>query len=549
MVQKRSSLENLELIGIGKRMVKLLDCTLRDGGFVNDWEFGHDNIINIFERLVSSGVDTIETCFLDERREMDINRTIYPDTETAGWVFGKLDKGNAMIVGMIDYGTCGIERLKPCRDSFLDGIRVIFKHEKKAEAIAFCKQIKDLGYEVFAQAVSITSYDDEELLELLGLVNDLEPYAFSLVDTYGLLHKKLLQHYFDIADRELKPSIAIGYHSHNNFQLAYSNCIGLIEAPVQRDLLIDGSLYGMGKSAGNAPMELLASYMNEYCGYTYNVNQLLEAIDVTILDIYKKSPWGYSYKFFVSASNDCHPSYVSYLMDKKKLSAKSINEILSKIEQGKKLSYDRDYIEQLYIDYQKVECDDKEALQELAGKFRGQYILLMGPGKNIKFEKNNVDSYIQKCKPIIISVNFLPEGYPVDYIFMSNAKRYVQLSTKLSEEHSRLKLIATSNVTKSKDEFDYHLCYSRLLDEKALIVDNPMIMLLRLLKDIKPVRIALAGFDGYEKAAQPNYVNPNMEHTFSKEKASEINADVLNSMARLQLDIPVEYITKSLYNS
>lgn len=547
MGQKRSPLENLELIGIGKSMIRLLDCTLRDGGFVNDWEFGHDNIINIFERLVSSGVDTIETCFLDERREMDINRTIYPDTESAGRVFGKLDKGNAMVVGMIDYGTCGIERIQPCRDSFLDGIRVIFKHDKKEEAISFCSQIKKLGYQVFAQAVSITSYDDEELLELLKLVNDLEPYAFSLVDTYGLLHKKLLQHYFDISDRELKPSIAIGYHSHNNFQLAYSNCIGLIDAPIKREILIDGSLYGMGKSAGNAPMELLASYMNDYYGYSYNVNQLLEAIDVTILDIYKASPWGYSYKFFVSASNDCHPSYVSYLMDKKKLSAKSINEILSKIEKTKKLSYDRDYIEGLYVDYQKVECDDKEAVLELADKFCGRQILMIGPGKNIVLEKNKVDEYIKKYQPIVIAINFLPEEYPVDYIFMSNAKRYVQLSTKLSEEHSKLELIATSNVTKSKDDFDYHLCYSRLLDEEAWIVDNPMIMLMRLLKDMKPEKIALAGFDGYEKAVQPNYVNPNMEHTFSKEKAAKINTDVLQSMERLQLDIPIEYVTKSLY--
>lgn len=528
-------------------MVKLLDCTLRDGGFVNDWEFGRDNIINIYERLVSSLVDTIEICFLDERRPLDVNRTIFPDTGSAAEVFGGLDRGGSMIVGMIDYGTCGIENVQPCGDSIFDGIRVIFKHDKKKEALAFCSEIKKLGYKVFVQAVSITSYDDEELLELLDMVNRLEPYAFSLVDTYGLLHKLQLKHYFDLADRHLKASIALGYHSHNNYQLAYSNCIELMDSSIERDVLIDGSLYGMGKSAGNAPMELLASYMNDYHGRHYNLYQMLEAIDVTILDIYKKAPWGYTYKFFISALNDCHPGYVSYLMDKKKLSSKSINEILSKIEADKKLSYDKDYIERLYVAYQNIVCDDWEAASRLMSAFAGQSVLLLGPGKNIWEQKDRVAAYIRENKPVVIAVNFLPDEYPIDYVFMSNAKRYVQLTNKLTQKRKGLKLIATSNVTKAKDEFDYSLSYNRLLDTEALIVDNPMIMLLKLLKDSEPSKIALAGFDGYVQAEEPNYVNPNMEHTFSKEKAVEINRDVIESVARLGMEQRLHYITDSLY--
>ena len=190
--------------------IKLLDCTLRDGGYLNDWEFGNSNIVNIFERLVSAGIDIIETGFLDDRRSFDENRTIFPDTGCADRIYGKLDKGNSLIVGMIDYGTCSIDNLADAGDCYLDGIRVIFKKHKMHEAIDFCKQVKAKGYKVFAQAVSITSYNDDELSELIGLVNDLEPYAFSLVDTYGLLHKGTLRHYFDHACAHLKPSIGIG---------------------------------------------------------------------------------------------------------------------------------------------------------------------------------------------------------------------------------------------------------------------------------------------------------------------------------------------------
>ena len=125
--------------------IKLLDCTLRDGGYLNDWEFGRDNIVNIFERLVSAEVDIIEIGFLNEQRNYDENRTIFPDAEAINRTYGMLEKGKSMIVGMIDYGTCGIDKLVPVAESFMDGIRVIFKKEKKEGAIAFCKQVKELG--------------------------------------------------------------------------------------------------------------------------------------------------------------------------------------------------------------------------------------------------------------------------------------------------------------------------------------------------------------------------------------------------------------------
>ena len=98
-------------------MTKLLDCTLRDGGYVNNWEFGYDNIINIYERLVSAQIDIIEIGFIDERCTYDINRSMFPDTISVKRTFGGLDKGNSLIVGMIDYGTCSIEKIEYQKDN------------------------------------------------------------------------------------------------------------------------------------------------------------------------------------------------------------------------------------------------------------------------------------------------------------------------------------------------------------------------------------------------------------------------------------------------
>ncbi|MCR5687982.1 MAG: aldolase catalytic domain-containing protein [Lachnospiraceae bacterium] len=529
-----------------KNEIKLLDCTLRDGGYLNDWEFGRSSIVNIFERLVSAGIDIIETGFLDERRPFDENRTIFPDSESADILYGKLDKGNSMAVGMIDYGTCSAGNLKNCSESFLDGIRVIFKKQKMHEAIAFCHTVKEKGYKVFAQAVSITSYNDEEFAELLGLVNGLEPYAFSLVDTYGLLHKGQLRHYFDIACSSLKRSIGIGYHAHNNFQLAYANCIELIDDPPKdRMLIVDGTLYGMGKSAGNTPIELLVMHMNEVHGRSYHNSQILEAIEVTILDLYRRIGWGYSFKFFLAASHDCHPNYVNYLMDTGKLSVKSINEILDNLEGEKKLLYDAELIRELYFKYQKQHCADSPSVEDLLADLSGADVLIMGPGKNIYAQRDRVEEYLAGNKCVTIAINFIPKDYETDYVFMSNAKRYVQLSSALIGQKESSKLIATSNITRTCGEFDYTLNYGALLDEEALMPDNPLIMLLRLLKKAGAGSVALAGFDGYRETSVSNYVNPNMEYSYSREEADNINEDTVKSIRKLGVE-PV-FVTESIY--
>lgn len=534
------------------KVIKLLDCTLRDGGFINDWEFGHDNIVNIFERLISSGVDALEIGFLDERRPFDRNRTIMPDTKSADRIFGRLDKGNAMIVAMIDYGACGIENLSPCGESFIDGIRVIFKKHVMKEAISFCHEVKRLGYQVYVQAVSITSYSDREMLDLIELVNELNPYALSIVDTYGLLHQDNLLHYFELLNHNLNQEIGIGYHSHNNFQLAYSNSIEVLREPANRTLLIDASLYGMGKSAGNLPLELIAMYMNTSCGGNYDTAQMLEAIDINIMPFFRKSPWGYNLFFYIAASNNCHPGYVKFLMDKQTLSLKALNGILNSIEPEKKLLYDKDYMEGLYRAYQSCNCNDSADLEKLASCLADRSVLLLGPGKNMELQRERALSYIDKYRPVIISVNYIPEDIPIDYAFLSNSRRYVQLGSRLLELSGQadreVKVIATSNVTNVKDRFDYTLNYSSLIDPDAEIIDNSFVMLLNVLVKTGVRRAACAGFDGYRCHGE-NYFNSDMDYRIAREKSQGINRYVTETLRRLAGTLDIEFVTDTLYQS
>ena len=529
--------------------IKLLDCTLRDGGYVNDWEFGHNTLISVYERITSANIDFIELGFLDERRVFDINRSIMPNTECMSKIYGNSPKNNTELVGMIDFGTCSISNIQPKENSILDGIRVIFKKHLRIEALQFCKELKALGYKVFTQAVSITSYDDDELLDLIKLVNDVKPYAVSIVDTYGLLHKNSLFHYYEMMHKHLDMSIGIGYHSHNNFQLGYANCIELmnIHRDSERLLLCDGSVFGMGKGAGNAPTELLAMYMNDNFDKNYDISQLLESIDCNILNIFKQSPWGYSMKFFIAASNDCHPNYVSFLLDKKTLSVKSINEILKFLEGDKKLLYDKDYIEQLYLNYQKNECDDKQTYLSLKKELEGKKVIIIGPGSTINSEKDIISNYINENKPIIISINFIPKDWQINYLFLTNSKRYIQQATSINQYSNDIKIIATSNITRTNGQFDYILDYESLIDRKAVFMDNSFIMLMKLLKQMNVRHIALAGLDGYSTDRESNYYTSKMEYAHNKQKGDEINSYVNKVLSEMRNEISFQFITSTIY--
>ena len=137
--------------------ITVLDCTVRDGGYVNDWNFGHSTISSIYRRLEACGVEYIEIGFLDDRREFDENRSIMPNTDAVDKIFASIPKGNAIPVAMIDFGTCSLDSIASCESTFIDGIRVIFKKEKIKEALPFCKAIKEKGYKLFIQAISITA--------------------------------------------------------------------------------------------------------------------------------------------------------------------------------------------------------------------------------------------------------------------------------------------------------------------------------------------------------------------------------------------------------
>jgi len=523
----------------------LLDCTLRDGGYVNDWTFGNGTMTSVFDRLGESGIDVIEIGFLDDRQPFNINRTIQPNTQGLSAAFSKTSGKGAKVVAMIDYGTCSINNIQPRSETLIDGIRVIFKKENMHKAIAFGKEIMDKGYQLFLNMVSITSYEDEDIIEFSEAVNKIRPFAVSLVDTYGLMHKEQMFHYFGLLDQHLDRSISMGYHSHNNFQLAYSNTIEMLKLKTDRDLIVDGTLYGMGKSAGNAPTELLAMYLNENYGKRYDISQILEAIDTDILPIYEKHYWGYGFLFYIAAKNDCHPTYVEHLMGKRTLSIKAINEILGSISPELKLKFSKQHIEELYMEYILNNIDDSEQIESLSKELQGNELLLIGPGASVSKEKEMICAYITDKKPIVIAVNFIPDRINADYFFLSNRKRYSRMVPEI--DRTDAKVIATSNITPVGKKFDYTVDYGKLISENDEIWDNALVILLNLLRKMGVRSVSLAGFDGFTEKADTNYVDKSLDLSKTFDYLSAVNTLLRKKLKEYRDNMDVIFLTRSMY--
>ena len=526
----------------------ILDCTLRDGGFINNWEFGYSSIRSVVSRLDRAGIEIIEVGYLNAKHEYDKNRTMFPDTESINLTLSGLSVSQAMLVAITDFGTCPLENIAPRSESIIDGIRTTFKKNEIDAALEFCTQLKKKGYKIFLNPVSLTSYTDKEILELFEKINVVEPYAVSIVDTYGLMLRDEILHYIDLIDNNLTSGVKLGYHSHNNQQMAYANCSTFLDRRNRHSIIIDTSLFGMGKSAGNANTELVASYANKVHNKNYKTEQLLDCIYTDIMRIYKKTPWGYNLHHYLSALNDCHHDYIGFLLKKNTLSVQGIDEIVAQIPQEQKLIYSHTLIEKLYIEYQNISINDTKVCDELKNVLNDNTILLILPGNTVKTHEAEINKYIEKNNPILISVNFLPSYISPDYVFTGNRKRYDKLVDFYFTYKNSPKIIATSNILESNIPITYKLNYESLIESEFEIIDNSSVLCLNFLKKLNIKKVAIAGMDGFSIDAEKNFADPFMDMCISMEDLTSSNVEMKKFIDAMRENMALDFITPSFFD-
>lgn len=519
--------------------INLLDCTLRDGGYINDWDFGYDTIRSVISKLVASQVEYVEIGFL-RNCEYDRNKSLYNNCEEMKPIL-PAERGNTKFTAMALHNRYDVNKLEPYDGKTVDLIRVTFHDYDIDEGLAFIRKVKEKGYKVACNPINIMGYSDVQILELLAKVNELKPDVFSIVDTFGSMMKGDLLRIYSMLEHNLDKSIAIGLHLHENLALAYSLAQEYIGIKVTgRESIIDGSMLGMGRVPGNLCLELIMDYMNKMQGRNYNVNPVLDGIDDHIVRLKQIEPWGYNIAYALSAKYNLHRNYSEFLLDTGKLRAKQINQILSQIEPEKKTAFDKDYIEKLYLDFQSIQVDDASLMARLERETAGKNILVIAPGSSILNYREQLNAFMEEKKPVTFSANFVPGTYAVDYAFFSNARRYETYRDRRDADG----MIVTSNLLNVGCETSNVVNYSEVSFSEKGICDNCVIMLLRLLHKVGVAQVYLAGFDGYQENGV-NYVNAHMAslHTRGEEENINIRKFVgdLSSVMKLVFLTPSRY--------
>lgn len=407
--------------------------------------------------------------------------------------------------------------------------------------------IKNKGYKLFIQGVNSLNYSDRELLEIVAMVNEVHPYSFGIVDTYGAMYMDDVDRLYSLIDHNMLPDICINFHSHNNYQLSFAFAQEVIKlsGTGSRQIIIDGTLGGMGKVAGNLNTELIVEYLVRKKYYDYEFEDVLDMLDDYIYKYTLKYKWGYSTAAMMAGIYKSHPNNVIYLTEKFRLDTKDIGKILSMIDPETRQRYDYDNIERLYTEYVADKVDDYETINKLKDIFEDKEVLVMVPGNTLNTHRGIIDNYIKEHQLNIISVNFVADEISA-YAFFGNQKRYSRLQNKRIGR----KVIISSNI-KSDTKEDIVVNYQSLINRGYKYFENSTIMLLSLLKRINPSKIVIAGFDGFREDSEKNYSDSSFQNERHKGEFAILNKEVAEMFRNIaEIMSPtckIELITPSLY--
>lgn len=523
------------------RKIYLLDCTLRDGGYVNDWHFGEENIRDFAKKIAKTNIEILEVGFI-KGDTYDPDCSLFPDTDSVKNVI-QPKSPHLRYVAMMDMSApVPLDRLAPYDGTSVDGIRVIFKKDRIDQAYEYCKKIQELGYFISVNLVCTDMYSDAELIQVIEKFNTLHPFAMSIVDTFGVIKRKHFLRLVYLADHNLADGIVLGYHAHNNLQQAFGNAEAFVEMNLKRDIIVDACVFGMGKGAGNLNLELFAEYMNENYDTNYQIEPMLEIMDEYLNEIYKTKFWGYSLPLYLSATVGCHTNYAVYFAEKDSLTVKAFHELLQTILPQDKAFFSREKAERYYRKYQEHYIDDSGTLDMLSEALNRKNILILAPGSSIGKYEQTVREQCIVPDTVVIAVNFCADDFHPDYIFSSNMRRFVKIQGKTAA-----KCITTSNMPEDVQS-DYVVNFASYASKKSEIMDNAGLMLIKLLISLGIKEAKIAGMDGYSTHFDNDYYNDQLSFDFSAQ-AETRNQLISEELMKLKKKIRLQFITPTRYQS
>lgn len=528
----------------------ILDCTLRDGGYINNWKFSNAMTKFILKSLVLGRVDYVECGYISNTKKIDGESTY----------FENFDQINALIrevyseVGtdfqptfciMLNRGEYDVNDMPICHeDSFVKDIRFAFHKKDLHQAYEDTKILLDKGYQVFAQPMVTQLYSDLELLETITLFNELPVKALYIVDSFGNMTTEDFKRLMFLFHHNMRADIQLGYHSHNNLQLAFSNAIAFLNEELKRDIFLDSSIFGMGRGAGNLNTELMAHHLNNRYGDKYSIEPLLETMDSYLHRLHQTNYWGYSIEHYLSATLNCHPNSATYLLKKKNLTIMEIEQILSSLTYEMRNKFDSKFLDSTVLEFlNQTKSSVNDLFEDKLEHFKE--VILIGAGAGIEKGIEHVLAKQKEANVMTIALNHVPKAVPSDVYLFTNQKRYKEFQLRLPVE----KLVVTSNIQLSAAHTNaIVLDFGEICDEMIMSSRNISLLILNYIRKKSNIRnIYFAGLDGYPSSSENNYSFKSSNSLLDKEVMAMENEQIGKVLQQFSGEFVFTFLSPSIY--
>lgn len=284
-----------------KNQSKILDCTIRDGGLVNNWDFSIEFVQDLYNGLSEAGVEYMEIGYKNSPK-------LLKATEPNPWRFLDDDflkevipeKKFTKLSALVDIGRVDPDDILPREESVLDMIRVACYIREVDKGLELVQMFHDLGYETSLNIMALSSVPEHQLIKAFEMVENSPVDVVYIVDSFGSLDPANIEHQVK-KFKEMIPNKQLGIHTHNNLQLAFANTLAAMNNGVT---FLDSSVYGMGRAAGNCHTELLVGYIQKT---NYEIKPVLNVIEKHMLEMRQKWEWGYIIPYMISGILNEHP--------------------------------------------------------------------------------------------------------------------------------------------------------------------------------------------------------------------------------------------------
>lgn len=497
--------------------IKILDCTLRDGGYYNKWDFSPLVVTNYLNAVAAAKIDVVELGLRNFSKsgffgafayttEDFVNELNLPD----GPLYGVMVDAKTILFSDLSIKDSIDSLFVHAKDSKIGLVRVAAHFHEVEQSEPIVKYLKELGYTVGYNLMQAGGKASDVIANKAKQIKEWNVVdVLYFADSLGNMDGEEVSRILDALRMEWSGDI--GIHTHNNMGRALDNTF---IAKLGGATWLDSTITGMGRGAGNAQTESLLAMINA-SKFDYNPRPIYELVICEFESMQKQYGWGSSLLYFLGAQNDVHPTYIQNLLSEKSYGERELVGMIDYLSQlDGTTAYKGDVFDSVVSFAHSSKAVSGSGV--LVNKFQNKEVLILAGGPSLLRYKKSIESYIAKNKPIVLALNALidfDEEF-IDYYCVSH-------NTKLLSERDLYKKLTKPIILPlhlfSEDEMeglegkgvliDYGLKVDsgkfNFYPEYTVIPNETTVAYALSIANISgSSRISLVGFDGYDSTDQ-----------------------------------------------